>query len=90
MSDDASPSPIARPKRTAFEWAMLFFRTGWRPAASWVCVLILFVAGPVTQAMRLLHYTVEPLDWKYVVLFAAALTGLAGFRTAEKITGAAE
>lgn len=87
---DVPASPIARRPRSRFEWMVAFFRAGWRPAAGWTCVVILLVNGVVLPLARLFHVELEPLAWRELATFIGALTALAGLRSAEKITGAAE
>ena len=93
MSDAPAvpPSPAATPPpRTRFQWFVAFIRTGWRPAAGWTCVLILVVNGAVLPIARLCGVQLEPLNWRELSMFVGSLVALAGLRSAEKITGAAE
>ena len=87
---DVPASPVARPPRTRFQWFVAFCRAGWRPAAGWTCVVILGVNGVVLPVARLRGVQLEPLAWRELAAFIGALTALAGMRSFEKITGAAE
>lgn len=61
----ACPLPRRRPLDGWFD----FMVRGWRPAASWACVLILIVRGAVIPLVQL--YRREPIDPFDIVIFGA-------------------
>lgn len=69
------------------------FRAGWRPFAGWVCgaaLAVQFVAGPLLEwGAAATGHPVPPLPKLDAVLWEllAAMLGLGGLRTVEKIKG---
>lgn len=71
------------------------FKSGWRPAVGWLCVLGLwidFMVFPlVSMALQLAGRTpiASPLDIASLMALLSALLGLGGLRTAERLKGKA-
>lgn len=70
------------------------FKSGWRPAVGWVCVLGLFYTflGQPLLAWASLQYgkpTPPALDMDVLITLLGGMLGLGGFRTFEKIRKAA-
>ena len=68
------------------------FKSGWRPAVGWVCVLGLcwtYLAWPaLTWAARIRHWPEPPqLDINTMLTLLTGMLGLAGYRTYEKKRG---
>lgn len=69
-----------------------FFRSGWRPATGWTCVVGLiytFLLQPLMSwGSAVWHIPVPPsLDMGTLITLLAGMLGLGGFRTFEKIKG---
>lgn len=52
--------------------------------AGWVCTLILLANGVILPISRMWGVPVEPLDWRSMTVFVAAILGLAGMRSYDK------
>jgi hypothetical protein len=69
-----------------------FFRSGWRPAVGWTCVVGLvytFLLQPLMSwGSAIWHIPVPPvLDMGTLITLLAGMLGLGGFRTFEKVKG---
>jgi hypothetical protein len=69
-----------------------FFRSGWRPATGWVCVVGLvytFLVQPLLAWWSAVwHIPLPPvLDMGTLITLLAGMLGLGGFRTFEKVKG---
>lgn len=58
------------------------FRAGWRPAAGWVCTLILLANGVILPLVGK-----APADWRAMAVFVGTLLGLAVARSFDKAQG---
>lgn len=65
------------------------FKSGWRPATGWVCVLGLFFAGIVRPILLACGLDVPEIDTGTLLTILLGMLGLSGFRTAEKFKGVA-
>jgi hypothetical protein len=60
---------------------------GWRPAVGWCCVTALAVQFIITPLGAAMGFKIPPLDTGPLITMLVSLLGIAGMRTAEKITG---
>lgn len=84
------PTPPAAPSPASpAGWTSVgrYVRGGWRSAAAWVCVLVLFINGAVLPIARLFHFQGEPLDWMGLAAFVAGLVGLTHYRSKDLAQG---
>jgi hypothetical protein len=66
-----------------------FFKSGWRPAVGWVCVVGMvnnFIIMPYATA---LSASIQPMDWDAMLPILLGLLGLGGMRTLERVKGKA-